>query len=970
MKEISQRASETKDLKYAYSAEGEKPHLRDHWNVLLKHRRWFATTFVIVCLMGVYINLTATALYTSSAILKIEPQNPTVTGVSEMFPSPANSVGPYDYYQTQFALLQSRDLADRVVQDLGLTSNEVFKNIRIISANPLERIGSWLFGFAGTLSSYVKPKKQQESEGTRLDVNPAMVSRYLRLLKVKPVKNTRLVEIYVTTPDPSLSHELANAHAATFIRKNLETRFSLTNEAREFLETKNNELKAKLERSEEALNRFRQQYGVVSMEKGENIVVDRLADINKDLTKAQGERIEAESLYKTVQNKNFQSLSQIVNNILVQNLKTNVNNLESERVRLSTIFKPDHPRIVEITQQINEARRALNLEIANIVRSIESNYAAARAKEDALQAAAKRQQQAALNLKEVGVQYAVMQEEVNVNRALYQGVLKRLSETAVSNDLAVANMRVVQKAEMATSSSMPNTLLNLALTAAVALFLGVGLVFFLEYLDATVSTPEVVGRVVALSTLGVVPDLGSINRQVLRQHRSRGDILSKRLPRTDLRSNSIVSKELMLTHDPLSILGESYRAIRTALLFSQPERSPKAILFTSPLPGEGKTITTLNLGIALAQDGHRVLIIDADLRKGCCHARLGMKNHKGLSNVLNGSLSLEEVVQPTSVSGLSLLSSGIYPPNPCDLLGSRKMRQILNHLRESFNFILMDSPPAIAVSDAAVLSTMCDGVVLVLHAQKTTTASARSVMERLDAVRAPILGVILNGIDLRDPSYAYYRHYCGSDYGSRTHEAKNGDEKIIEAVTNADLFETHLSLGELGPGTVPREFFDHMASKLSDAVGPMAPVIVKDQIALLGESQDVFPKSRLKELFEGVYQEILDDKLKNRFQRSMQEQLTNFSHADLSEKESWPGELGPGTVPPEFFDRMTSKFTEVVGPMAPLILNDQVALLGESLESFPKSRLKELFERIREEILDQKLKRDFQQTMSSEIRSL
>jgi hypothetical protein len=225
------------------------------------------------------------------------------------------------------------------------------------------------------------------------------------------------------------------------------------------------------------------------------------------------------------------------------------------------------------------------------------------------------------------------------------------------------------------------------------------------------------------------------------------------------------------------------------------------------------------------------------------------------------------------VSGLSLLSRGLCPPNPSDLLGSSKMRQILEHLRQSFDFILIDSPPAIAVSDAAILSIMCDGVVLVFHGKKTTTPAAREVLERLDAIRAPVLGVILNSVNLDDPHYAYYRSYYGSDYFGPAGESSNGADKTRDAIDRVAKPEKKLPAAESEPGTVSQAFFDAMVANLSKAVGPMAPLIVRDQIIMLGESQRQFPKSRLKELLGLVGQEILNEKLRNDFQRSMREGL-------------------------------------------------------------------------------------------------
>jgi polysaccharide biosynthesis transport protein len=878
---------------YVHSADSDEVDLRYYLNVLIKHRRLLIFVFLTVVIIGAYFSFTATPLYKASSILKIEPQNPSVTGVGELLR--LESGGPsYDYYRTQFKLLESDALAAKVITELKLESNKLFTSAHVTTSNPVNRVKSWIFGklnFLVSLISVKKPKTAQE-ESTSIDVagdtksgsgntgpsmrtpdvEPWLIGHYEGFLKITPIENTRLVEIAFSTPHPRLSQQLADAHARGFIKLSSENRFALTKEARDFLDGKNTELKEKLERSEDALNRFRQTHSVVSLEKGENVVVDRLVDFNRQLTVARAQRIEAESLYKVVQNKSTQSLAQVVTQGMVPTLRTNLLAIEAEKVKLSSIFKPDHPRIIELNQQISEMKRSLDTEINNVVRGIQESYFAARSKEEALQAEARKQEQAALNLKQVGVQFAVLEEEVKVNRSLYESVLKRLSETSISNDIAVSNMQIIQNAQRPGRPFTPNIPMNLLVSSLLGVCLGVGLVFARECLDSSLDTPQEVWSAVALSTFGVIPDLNSLNRRFLNYDKGlSGKFLPKSLapPR---QQNSTASKELIVSHHPLSMLAESYRSIRTALLFSQPEKPPKVILLTSPSPAEGKTVTTLNLAIALAQDGHNVLVIDADLRRGTCHTRLGITNHRGLSNVLTGNLALEEAVQATSISGLWLLSRGIRPPNPTDLLGSQKMRQMLSKLRESFNFILLDSPPAIAVSDAAILSVQCDGVFLVFHGKKTTTASARQAMERLDAVRAPFLGAILNSINPDNPEYAYYRCYYGSDYGV-VREPKNGVASVVAAPAKEELEDDQIRLEQLGPGTVPQDFFDRMIAKLGEAAGPMAPLIIRDQIALLGESREAFPKNRLKELVESVSQEILSEKLRTNFYRSMQGDL-------------------------------------------------------------------------------------------------
>ena len=466
---------------------------------------------------GAYINYTATPMFTAKAMLKIEPQNPIVTGVGQLMPSEAGSGG--EFFQTQLVLLASRTLAEKVIIDLGLTDNAIFTSTPVVGSNALRRLRGWALapvGFVLTLPSWFQQKKPEPGSASTvtrqqpiLGVDSALIDRYMEFVSVQPVRGTRLVELEATTPDPKLSQQVADEHGAAFIRMNRETRFNLTKEALVFLDTKNADFKDKLQKSEHALNNFRQQHGVVSLDKGENVFVDRLVEQNRQLTLARTQRIEAESLHRMVEDKNAQYLSQVINNTLITQLKGSLTQLEAEHARQSLTFKPDHPRFMELTKQVAEARRVLNQEIGSIVNGIESSYRAARAREEALQVEVNKQQQTALRIKEIGVQYAVLQEEVNVNRTLYESVLKRLSETAVSNDVAVSNMQIVEKGEIPLYSSAPRKEFNLLFAGALGIFLGVGLAFCLEYFDSSVRNPEIVWRVTAKPTLGTVPHTNS-----------------------------------------------------------------------------------------------------------------------------------------------------------------------------------------------------------------------------------------------------------------------------------------------------------------------------------------------------------------------------------------------------------------------------------------------------------------------------
>jgi polysaccharide biosynthesis transport protein len=893
---------------YFRGTQQDEVSLSFYWNILLKRRKLILTVFVAVFAVGAYFALSSTTFYTAAARIKIEPQNPQVMGVGEL--QPLELRGEYDYHQTQFELLRGRPLAAKVISQLGLESNKAFTDARIVSPNPISRISSGINRTVGplvsSLTAFFRSKRQPEVSSAissnasdkvplELSVPSSLIQKYLGMLQVAPLPTTRLVSVQFLTPDPALSQALANAHAQTFMQLSLESRFGLTNEARDFLDQKKADLRSKLETSEAALNKFRRAHGVVSVEKGENIVVDRLIELNRQLTAARGQRIEAESLYRTVENRNNQDVAEVMKQGLVQQLKSSVATLEAEKARTATIFKPDHPRIKELNQQINAAHQALDSEIANIVRGIKSGYTAALAKEQGLQAEANKQQQDALRLRELGVDYTLLQEEVNANRSLYESVLKRLSETNVVNGLGISNMEIAERAAMPLGPSGPNVSTYLMASILSGLLLGIGGAFILEMLDSAVGTPEDVWRSVGLGTLGVVPDIRLLDRG--RPFIARlQSILSLPAPKpADAKVET--RKELIIDNSPLSVLNEAYRSIRTSLLLSQAEKPPQTILLTSPSPGEGKTVTSVNIAIALAQDGYSVLLVDADMRKGCCHERLGMSKNSGLSNILTGRLSASDAIRQTAIERLSFLSRGAPPPNPSELSGSRILKETLRDLRESYDFILIDSPPVLGISDAAILSVVVDGVLLILDGQSTSTPSAQKAVERLDMVRAPLLGVVLNSVNLQDPHYSYFRSYnqyytynlpnaegetdakgngsghLSALYGNgngilKKNGASNGVGSLDHNETAPDCkdVETILAEGLSDFSNAERlgsqDALGRIVEALTKSIGPLAPKIVQEHITALGESRYGFPDNRIEDLVKSLETAITNDELK------------------------------------------------------------------------------------------------------------
>lgn len=753
------------DAEYESVSENKEPSLRDYWRILLKHRRLAIGGFLFVFVLGACWTLSKTPLYTATATLKIEPRTTMIVQTEDRLTQTTEDAGPYDYYKTQFALLESRLLAARVITEQHLLENPAFSE----DEEP-GLFNQWVSSLFASLESAVSylldlfkpsaPPWQTSSLNEYVfGIHPSFIAHYQGLLEVKPVSGTRLVEIGFTTASPQLSQQLANAHTAAFIRTALETRFELTKEAREFLEKKLTELRTKIERAEEALNRFRRTRGVVSLEGNENIVVDRMVDVNRRLTEATAKRIELESLYRMTEKKDIKSLSPLIENSLTQQLKASLATQEAEYARLASTYTAAHPRLVELQMQINQVRRRLDREIANVVSKIGSDYANAQTQEATLQDEAQRQQEAALKFKEIGAEYTFLKEEADSSRALYERVLKRLHETSVANEGALSNVEISEPADLPLVPSLPNTKRDLLLITIGGLCLGAGLAWFRDYVDSTVGTPEDVWRVASSPTLGVIPAQGALQQWPSLSYQLSKFPSLRRLTQVEVATGGASSLELVTAHPPLSVLAESYRNICARLLFAYEEQSPQVILLTSAQPGDGKTVTTLNLAITLAQSGRTVVVVDADVRKGRCHKVLQRENRYGLTTVLAGEVSLEEAIQDTEVPGLSFLSRGVSTSSSPFFLGSPRMKEVIDVLRERFEFVLVDSPPAIPVSDATLLARLCDGVLLVFHGQRTTEESARRVVNELVAVHVFILGVVLNCVDLDSPDYAEYRRY-------------------------------------------------------------------------------------------------------------------------------------------------------------------------------------------------------------------
>jgi capsular exopolysaccharide synthesis family protein len=746
----------------------ETPSLLDFWRIIKKHRWKILCCCAMALACALIYVLSVTPTYTASAMLLIEPKGSRVVKFEDMLSDPIQP-GENEYYQSQFEMLKSRSLAAEVIKSESLSKHQVFAGIEQ-EQGLAQRIKSAIRGWWGAVVGLMagSPAGRGAAAPNPYGVLSEHIDAYQAMLDIKPVKRSRLVMIGFSTTEPGLAAQVANAHARAYIQQGIKLRSQANQDARTFLESKLTELKERVENSESALNEFRKGKGIISLDDKENIVVDRLADLNRRLTEAEVERIGLESQAQLIRRRDYDSLPAVINNALIQSLKGQLVNLEGQYANLAAQFKSGYPPVAKLKAQIDETRARLNQQIKGVVEGINSAYFAALAKEKTLAGEMRKQKTMALDLKDAAVNYAILEREADTNRKLYDAVLERMREIGVTAEIPASTRALLDLAEVPRWPSYPRKKIALMFAGLLGLMGGLGLALVFEYLDNTLRTPEEVELYLGLPNLAVVPDyfLVSKVRETIyptsgRRVAARNGGLylpGKKAEPVDLPAGALLSP---------SVVTEAYRKLRTAVLLSRPGSPPKTLLFTSGTDSEGKTITTANSAIMFAQMGYEVLVIDADLYRPSCHRALRTKNALGLTDFLAGQAPLERVIMPTAIPKLHLLSRGSPAPNPTELVGSQKMHESLGALKERFDFLLIDSPPITPVSDAVLLSTMVDGVILVVRGQRTRKHLVKAAVAQLKSSQAKILGVVLNGVDIRSAEYSnlYHPSYAPFVYG-------------------------------------------------------------------------------------------------------------------------------------------------------------------------------------------------------------
>ncbi len=601
-------------------------------------------------------------------------------------------------------------------------------------------------------------------------VDPRLVDFYLdHVMKVEPILQTELIQLEISTPSSELSARLANEHAAAFVSSIRRLRSTASAEGQSFLEERLGELRERLRRSEAALNDYTRTHGLLDFEEKEekqedskdSLVMEKLSDLQKFLTQAEADRIGLEAQLIQLRKGDYAALPGVMDNELIQDLKSQLTTLQSTEAGLATQYTDDYPRLAEIHAQVESVKSELALHLQKYAASVELAHTAAVHKEESLRASYAAHKAEALAIKDAALEYGILSREVNTNRELYKTLLERMKQMGMATQLPTSGVLIVDVATAPIRPSRPKKLLSLLVAAFAGLVVGTGLAFTFESFDTALKTPEEVEAYLRLPTLSLIPDLTKLlpppgvenarpreSRRLTFSPRTNGAVTHRRETVSLMPSWSAtdMNRHLVL---------EAYHSLCTSITLSRAGQPPQTLLFTSTAAGEGKTLIAVDTAASFARLGARVLLIDADLRQSSCHRRLGIENGKGLSDVLTGQADLAEALRKTSVPNLTFLSSGSPAPNPVALVGSASMRRTLEELRRDFEYIVIDTCPSFHLSEPILLSTLVDGVLLVLNGSQTPRDLARATIVRLERHRANLLGVVMNRMDLRHPKYSY-----------------------------------------------------------------------------------------------------------------------------------------------------------------------------------------------------------------------
>jgi capsular exopolysaccharide synthesis family protein len=708
------------------------PHVLDRLAVIAKYWKAVLAMLVLVVAFMMQGAYTEIPMYQATARLQIEEEQtaqPTLNSNSVVVQDPEA------FYETQVRILQGRELASRAVRALKLETVPEFNGT---GPTPTKLTQTLDFLKAKAMSPFKGEPPPAPSTPGEMDEEDLVAALQGRI-NVDQIRGSHLVDISFTSSNPEFAAKAANVLAEEYVKQNLEFRLSSTGKNLEFLQGEVAKQKEVVQERERKMTEYRESQNAISLDSSSNIVSTRLSQVSDNHTRARQIRQQREVQYRQVMGvtdpKERAALSVVASSQALQTLRGQLNALERDQKRLMDRYGEKHPDVVKVITQVAEAQRQMGVEVERTVQTIKNDYEAAVAEEKSAAQELDQQKFAATDLGRKSVDYSALVREAESDREVYERLLQQENELRVVNNNRANNVRLLERARLPGGPFSPDINRAWIMAILLGLGLGVGAAFAIDYLDDTIKTPDDVRLKLKLPFLGVVPKVKGNERPLL--------------------------SETVPPH-----FGEAFRALRTALVNASSDRDTKIICTTSSQPQEGKTTTTVNMALSLAIGGARVLVIDADMRRPAMHKALKLTNEKGLAELLSDTTRMREVVRRTSHPNLVAITAGNPPPNPSELLGGERMKTLLRQLSQSpFDWVIIDTPPVLAVTDAVILAPLVSGVTFIIGAEMTRWRMAERALETLASGQPKSIAAVLNGVDLERNRYYYWRYYGHQYYG-------------------------------------------------------------------------------------------------------------------------------------------------------------------------------------------------------------
>lgn len=746
-----------------YAESGERS-LHHYLDVLLKRKIVVIGVAAVVIASVAAYSFLATRLYTATTSVKIGTYAPALPGDGVEDVLRAKTL-EQDYLNTQVDQLTSLAVADKVLSDPNV-GDDILSFMR--RTNPA----------VGKVLASLPPREEGSTDEAGYHFPERVLRAYLSMIHVEPVFKTSLARVAATTPERNLSAKIANAHARAFIDSARAERRKMTVVNLLFLSNQARELEEKVAEAERGIGKYSEDNSLITLDSNENLVVRQIAELNQRLSDASTLRVKTEAALNEAKSGSGLK-STALDDDSIRTLRTELNAAQAEYAMLSSKFGDAYPRMGQLKARVEELKKTLRQERQSSIDALEARFKSALAAENELKQQLDDLKQKAFEVSRKQVQLHVMRREFESLKDLHQSVLRRLKEVQLTAENPSSNIIITELAAVPDFPSSPRRTVNMLLALGFGPLLGILVAFALETLDNSLGDPEEVRSLLGLPTLGVVPVFS--NRPV----RSRSPKLlgmspgeleppagdagavtaAAPLPPAPVAGSTVALPEHFVTiNAPRSIAAEAFQTIRTGLLLSSPEQPPQLVLVTSATKSEGKTTLISNLAITMAQSGSRTVLVDCDLRRPSVYERFNIaKEAPGVVDYLTGQKRLSDVLVATSVPNLSIIPAGAISPNPAALIGSKKMGELLRKLSEMYEFVLLDAPPILPVSDALMLSRMGAGVILVVHGQNTRKRHIQEATRRLQEANAGILGVVVNHSATRDEHYYAYDPHVPHD---------------------------------------------------------------------------------------------------------------------------------------------------------------------------------------------------------------